>query len=176
MTSAGESALGNLIADAQRSSVNADFAFMNPGGFRADLFAGAITWGSLFTIQPFANDLVKMTLTGSQVYTLLNQQWVGQTSPRMLQISGLTYAWDDALPVGAKVTGIRRGGVPIGLSDRFIIACNSFMASGGDNFLVLKEGTNRVVGPVDLDALVDFVSGLTQPIRYAVEGRIVRSN
>ncbi|HKP94129.1 MAG TPA: bifunctional metallophosphatase/5'-nucleotidase [Fibrobacteria bacterium] len=118
---AGESALGNLIADAQRASVNADFGFMNPGGIRADLNAGTIAWGALFTIQPFANDVVKMTLTGAQIYTLLNQQWAGQASPRMLQVSGLTYTWDDSLPVGSKVTEVRRAGTPIGLSDLFTI-------------------------------------------------------
>lgn len=173
---AGESALGNLIADAQRASVGADFAFMNPGGIRADLNAGSITWGELFTIQPFGNDIVKMNLTGRQIHTLLNQQWAGQTSPRLLQVSGLTYTWDNALPSGSKVTEVRRGGVPIGLDDVFIVACNSFIAAGGDNFLVLKDGAGRVVGPVDLDALVDFVQSLTQPIRYAIENRIVRMN
>lgn len=69
---AGESPQGNLIADAQRATVSADMAFMNPGGLRADLNAGTITWGALFTIQPFANDLAKMKLTGAQVLTLLN--------------------------------------------------------------------------------------------------------
>ncbi len=173
---AGESALGNLIADAQRSSVNADFAFMNPGGIRADMNAGIITWGALFTIQPFANDVVSMRLTGAQVYELLNQQWVGQTSPRMMQISGLTYSWDNALPTGSKVTEVRRGGALIGMADLFTIACNSFMASGGDNFTVLRNGIDRVVGPVDLDALVTFVTNHSQPIDYAIEGRITRAN
>jgi 5'-nucleotidase len=173
---AGESALGNLIADAQRASMGTDFAFMNPGGIRADLNLGTITWGSLFTIQPFANDVVKMKLTGAQIYTLLNQQWVGQTSPRMMQISGLTYTWDNSLPIGSKVVEVRRGGLPIGLVDEFTLACNSFMAAGGDNFLILKAGTERIVGPVDLDALVQFVSNQTLPIDYAIEGRIVRFN
>ncbi|MEO7426923.1 MAG: bifunctional metallophosphatase/5'-nucleotidase [Fibrobacteria bacterium] len=173
---AGESALGDLLADAQRSSVNADFGFMNPGGIRADLYAGTITWGALFTIQPFANDVVKMQLTGAQVYTLLNQQWVGQTSPRMLQVSGLTYTWDNSLPVGSKVTEVRQAGLPIDLAGTYTVACNSFIAAGGDNFLVLKEGAEKVVGPVDLDALIGFVSGLTQPIQYSVDGRIVRLN
>jgi len=71
---AGESALGNLIADAQRAAVQADFAFMNPGGIRADLLAGEVTWGELFAVQPFGNSLVKMNLTGQQVYDLLNPQ------------------------------------------------------------------------------------------------------
>ncbi len=72
--SAGESALGNLIADSQRAVVQADFAFMNPGGIRTDILAGEVTWGELFTVQPFGNSLVKMNLTGQQVYDLLNQQ------------------------------------------------------------------------------------------------------
>jgi 5'-nucleotidase len=72
------------------------------------------------------------------------------------------------------VVEVRRAGVPIGTSDVFTVACNSFMAAGGDNFLVLKDGTERVVGPVDLDALVNFISNHTQPIDYTIEGRAVR--
>ena len=55
---AGESTLGNLIADAQRASAGAQFAFMNPGGIRDDLNAGEVLWGELFAIQPFSNDVV----------------------------------------------------------------------------------------------------------------------
>ena len=44
----------------------------------------------------------------------------------------------------------------------------------GDNFTVLTEGKNRVVGPVDLDALVDYIEALPQPFTAAVEGRIQR--
>jgi 5'-nucleotidase len=61
---AGESPLGNLIADAQRATMDTQFAFMNPGGIRARIQAGEVTWGELFAVQPFANDLVKMDLTG----------------------------------------------------------------------------------------------------------------
>ena len=63
----GESELGNLIADAQRAAMRTDFAFMNPGGIRADIEQGEVTWGELFAVQPFGNNLVKMTLTGEQI-------------------------------------------------------------------------------------------------------------
>jgi len=65
--------LGNLIADAQRATLNTDFAFMNPGGIRTDVSAGPVTYRDLFAVQPFGNSLVRMTLTGSQIYDLLNQ-------------------------------------------------------------------------------------------------------
>lgn len=173
---AGESALGNLIADTQRAAMNTDFAFMNPGGIRADLDAGPVTWGELFTVQPFSNTLVKMTLTGQQIYDLLNQQWAGQPFPRILQISGLSYTWDMTRPANDRVVEVRKNGVAIERSANFTVVANSFIADGGDNFTVLKQGTNRVVGPVDLDALVTYIESLTQPFSRTIEGRIVRLN
>lgn len=174
---AGESALGNLIADAQRAATSAQFGFMNPGGIRADLAAGEVTWGELFTIQPFANDLVSMDLTGAQIDTLLEQQWLGQTAPRILKTSGLTYTWDASLPAGNRVSAIVDGnGAPLDPASTYRVTVNSFIAAGGDSFLVLPQGTNRVVGPVDLDALVDYVESLSQPFSAAIEDRIHRAN
>lgn len=88
---AGESILGNLIADAQRAALVTDFAFMNPRGIRADLPAGSLTYRDLFSVHPFGNSLVEMRLTGQEIYDLLNQQWLEQPRPRMLNVSGLTY-------------------------------------------------------------------------------------
>jgi 5'-nucleotidase len=176
-SAAGESALGNLIADAQRVVTEAQFSFMNPGGIRADLEAGEVSWGDLFAIQPFANDLVSMDLTGAQIDLLLEQQWAGQTSPRILKTSGLTYTWDTARPIGERVIEILDGtNTPIDPAATYRVTVNSFMASGGDNFVVLPLGTNRVVGPVDLDALVQYIESLPQPFTAQVEGRIARVN
>ena len=176
-SSAGESALGNLIADAQRAAGASAFAFMNPGGIRDDLNAGEVTWGELFAIQPFANDLVSMDVTAAQVKTLLEQQWQGQTTPRILKTSGLVYTWDAARPVGDRVISIvDAAGNALDPAATYRITVNSFIAAGGDNFTVLTSGTNRVVGAVDLDALVDYIEGLSQPFAIPVEGRILRVN
>jgi 5'-nucleotidase len=175
--SAGESSLGNLIADAQRVTTDAEFAFMNPGGIRADLAVGEVTWGELFTIQPFGNDLVSMDLTGTQIKTLLEQQWQGQAFPKILKTSGLTYIWDNSRAVGDRVTQILKAdSTPLDPAATYRVTVNSFMAAGGDGFLVLPQGTNRVVGPVDLDGLVEYVESLPQPFSVAVEGRILRIN
>ena len=69
----GESTLGHVIADSQRAIMGTDFAFMNPGGIRADLDQGAITWGEAFNIQPFGNSLVTMNMTGQQIKNVLEQ-------------------------------------------------------------------------------------------------------
>jgi 5'-nucleotidase len=173
---AGESALGNLIADAQRAAVQADFAFMNPGGIRADIPAGEVTWGELFVVQPFGNSLVKMSLTGQQIYDLLNQQWANQPFPRILKTSGLTYIWDNNRPANDRIVEVRKNGSLLDRSARYSVVVNSFLAAGGDNFTVLLQGTNPVGGPVDLDALIVYIQALTQPFSVAIEGRISRLN
>lgn len=175
-TAAGESALGNLIADAQRTAMNSDVAFMNPGGIRADMTAGEVTWGDLFTIQPFGNDLVQMELTGAQIITLLNQQWSGGNAaqPRILKSSGIQYTWDASAPAEDRVAigDVNVDGVALELDGIYLVTVNSFIAAGGDNFMVLTEGTNRTIGPVDLDALVDYIENQSQPFSASVEGRI----
>lgn len=173
---AGESALGNLIADAQRAAMGTDFAFMNPGGIRADIAAGDVTWGDLFTVQPFGNSLVEIELTGQQVYDLLNQQWAGQSFPRILQISGLTYTWDNNLPANNRIVEIRKDGAPIDRTAMYTVTVNSFIAAGGDNFTVFTQGANPLGGPIDLDALITYIKDLSQPFAVAIEGRITRLN
>jgi 5'-nucleotidase len=171
---AGESALGNLIADAHRRALDTDFAFTNPGGIRTDLLAGEVTWGDLFSVQPFGNNLARMTLTGEQIVRALNQQWLDQPFPRMLQISGLTYTWDNARPVGDRIVEVRKDGAPLTPTATYTVAMNGFLAEGGDNFTVFTHGTNRTGGPNDIDALITHIQHLSQPFTVIIEGRISR--
>lgn len=165
----GENALGNVIADAQLASTaaadrgGAVAAFMNPGGIRADLIAGAngdVTYESAFLVQPFNNYLVTVTLTGQQIDTLLEQQWLGQTTPRILQIGGITYTWDASKANGSKVdiASIRIAGQPINATGNYRVTVNSFLADGGDNFVVLREGRDRLFGELDIDALEKYLT------------------
>ena len=118
-----------------------------------------------------------MDLTGAQIKTLLEQQWINQNPPKMLKTSGLTYTWDAARPIGDRVIEIKDAtGNVLGAATVYRVTVNSFMASGGDGFVVLPSGTNRVVGPVDLDALVNYIGSLAQPFNAAVQGRITRLN
>jgi 5'-nucleotidase len=174
---AGESALGNLIADAQRRAMGTDFSFTNPGGIRTNIAAGEVTWGELFSVQPFNNYLVRMELTGQQIYDLLNQQFPPrQTFSRMLQVSGLTYTWDASLPKGNRIVEVRQDGVTINKAKTYTVTMNSFLAEGGDKFSMFKKGRNKKEGPKDLAALISYIQGLPQPFSANIEGRIERVN
>ncbi|HZA50975.1 MAG TPA: bifunctional metallophosphatase/5'-nucleotidase [Myxococcaceae bacterium] len=183
--SARESALGNLIADAQREVMGTEIAFMNPGGVRQDLVpddSGTVVYRQIFDVQPFGNSLVKMTLTGAQLRRLLESQFSPpNTALRILHVSGLRYGWRfvSGSSGPGEILGIFVAN-PDGTSARLVdaqsytVTANSFIADGGDNFLVLKEGTNRVGGPVDLDALEAYLApSITgAPISPPALGRI----
>ncbi|MDB4974010.1 MAG: ushA [Myxococcaceae bacterium] len=169
---AGESALGNLIADAQRSETGADVALMNQGGIRSGLDAGEIRWGALFAIQPFSNAIVTMELTGAQLARVLEQQWESRDMPHMLQVSGLRYRWDPARPVGSRVVSVTVAGQPLVPSKSYRVALNSFLAGGGGGFSQLREGKNMHTGAIDLDLLVTYIERQGKPIEAQVEGRI----
>jgi 5'-nucleotidase len=190
---AGESALGDRIADAQlwatRDIQGAQIAFMNPGGIRADLVhnnqaageaPGEVTFGEVFAVQPFQNTLVTMNVTGAQIDTLLEQQF-DNPSPganRVLQVpEGFTYTWDAAAPTGNKVdpATIQLNGTPIDPNGTYRITVNSFLADGGDNFRVLSSGTDRFSGAVDSEVFADYV-GAHSPLTPGPQNRITRIN
>lgn len=167
----GESILGNVIADSMRAEMKTDFGFMNPGGIRASIDKGPINWGSIFTVEPFGNDLVSLNITGEQVRTLLNQQWT-ETKTNILQLSGLSYTWSAELPIGKRVLDITLpNGEKIDPVKTYSATVNNFMAEGGDSYTILRNGTNKVTGPVDFDALLSFVKA-NSPLKGSIEGRI----
>ena len=188
---AGESALGDVIADAQlentkpASEGGALVAFMNPGGIRADFIynqisgseqPGEVTYGEMFTVQPFGNNLVTMDLTGAQIDTLLEQQFENPSAGqnRILQVSeGFTYTWSQSAPTGNKVdiASITINGAPVDPNATYRITVNSFLADGGDNFSVLKQGTNRLGGAVDTDALEAYFKAFS-PVAPGPQNRI----
>lgn len=78
-----------------------------------------------------------------------------------MSISGFDYTWDPARPVGSRVVEVRRSGAPIDRAARLSVTCNNFMAGGGDNFTTFTAATDQVGGPIDLDALVEYVEAHT---------------
>ncbi|WP_066398938.1 bifunctional metallophosphatase/5'-nucleotidase [Neobacillus mesonae] len=167
----GESILGDFITDAQREAMKTDFAITNPGGIRADIDAGEITWGEAFTVQPFSNELVKMTMTGKQIRDVLNQQW--GTKIQMLQISGFSYTWDPNKAVGDKVVSIKLAdGSEINPDKPYTVTANIFLSGGGDGFTVFNQAQNKEIGPTDLDAFVKYIEEQPKPFTYGIQNRI----
>jgi 5'-nucleotidase len=165
----GESALGDLVADATlmgARSFGAQIAFMNNGGMRQDLDSGAgnrVTVGQAMMVLPFGNTGVVMNLKGAQIIELLEQQWHGgrDDSRGLLQVSeGFTYQWDARLPEGGRVVpgSVMLNGAPLEKDTSYRVVTNNFLAEGGDGFPMFVKGSNRAdTGVRDIDALTDYL-------------------
>ncbi|MEU3323737.1 bifunctional metallophosphatase/5'-nucleotidase [Streptomyces sp. NPDC006785] len=193
-STAPEKPLGNVIADAQLEGLapadkgGAEVAFMNPGGIRADLVYkasggegdGVVTYGEAFTVQPFTNMMNVVDLTGAQLITALQQQVSGsnEASPKILQVSeGLTYTLDLTKTGADRVVAdtIELNGEAIDPARSYRVAMNEFLAGGGDGFPVLGQGTNKLVGPSDLDLFNAYLaahSTADAPLAPPATGRI----
>ena len=179
-TASKESVLGNLIADAQLAATKpvgkgeAQIAFMNPGGVRADLAPagdGSVTYGQIFAVQPFGNSLVVKTMTGAQIKAVLEQQFNSgsntTTSPKVLLPSAsFTYGYSLSAPAGSRISNMSLNGTAMADGTSYRVTMNSFLATGGDNFTVFNQGTDALGGDQDVDALEAYIkanSPLTPP-------------
>jgi 5'-nucleotidase len=190
-----ESTMGNTVADIYlwATSTNpayagtkAQIALMNPGGLRADLLRtgdGTVTFKELAAVQPFANTLVTVTLTGAQLKDILTRQWqsTGDRPKLHLGVSkGFTYEYTEDAPLAGQ-TASRSGhivsmsldGKKISDADTFTVVTNSFLANGGDGFTPFAQGTARTdTGQVDLDATLAYAAAV-KPMAPSPVGRAV---
>jgi 5'-nucleotidase len=174
-----EQPIGNLVAQAQLEAMNQTqygnpvIAFMNPGGVRADIQAGEVTYGEVFAVQPFGNTVNAITLTGAQIDDVLEQQFQGDpdgaegplppAGPRGTQLvlgtsEGFSYSYDLSRPYGDRVfdNTITLDHTTLGANTPYRVVANSFLIAGGDSFIAFTDGVNPTTGPVDVDALVAY--------------------
>ncbi|MBU7598187.1 bifunctional metallophosphatase/5'-nucleotidase [Streptomyces sp. P38-E01] len=190
---APESPLGDLIADSQLAYAkteddSAELALMNPGGIRTDLVHkasgdegdGVVTYGEAFEVQPFANTVDLVDLTGEQLLKVLREQVGGDNAevPKILQVSdGVTYTLDLTRSGEDRIVAdtVKINGEALEADRTYRVAVNSFLASGGDGFPTLAEGGNHHVGSVDRDTLETYLtenSSEAEPLAAPAADRI----
>jgi 5'-nucleotidase len=179
----GESPAANLIADAQLAATRAkdrgaaDISFINATGVRTSLVPGAdgnVTYGQIFSMQPFGNNLVVKTMTGAQLKALLEQQFVDEAGKAkvnslLVPSAGFAFTYDLARPKGDRIRSMTLKGKPIDPAAKYRVTTNNFLASGGDGFSVFTQGTDTFDAGLDLDALEAYLA--TNPSAPAV-GRV----
>ena len=171
-----ESTVGDFVADAVREQVKADIALQNSGGLRADLPAGVVTHGTIYEVVPFDNTIYTLDLTGAEVKLALEQ---ALQYGRVTQVSGIAYRFDSSRPELQRVTALALAdGTPLDLARTYHVACNNFMATGGDNYAALSNGTNRrdtgLVVRDAMEALVVARSANDGALDVKPDGRVTR--
>lgn len=164
--------LGNFMADAYRVAGGGDVSVMNRGGVRAALDSGTVTYGELFEVAPFANMLVRLTITGAGLRTWLEKA-LGQREI-LARLSGVVVRYDSTRPPGSRVVSVvMSDGRPLVDSQSYRFVYSDFLNLNGDG-LQATEGVQRVeeLGIVDLDALIDYVRSRS-PLRPPRDARVI---
>jgi 5'-nucleotidase len=179
---AGESAMGDVVADAQLASTRApekggaEIAFMNSGGIPAGIDGPAVSYGNLYTAEPFNNQLMVHTMTGDMIGRVLEQQFKADGGVNILQVSeGFTYRYRLHAPAGQHVVAglTKLHGRVIAAADEVRVEASDFLIAGGDGFTIFHEGTSPIVGEIDVDALADYFRAHS-PVAPGLRNRIVR--
>ncbi len=169
-----DSPLGNLLADAFRVTANAQMSFVNNGSIRiAELPAGQTTWGTLYSLQPFENRMMRLTLTGADIRGIVEQSVTGDF-PGM-HVSGITVHYNRSAPAGQRVTKITVGNEELRDDANYIVAVTDFLATGtGDGYRGFGQASKRAdVGLTDLEAVIKYLQSLPSPVRITRDRRFV---
>ena len=176
----GEAAIGNLIADAMRDGVNADIGFANGGGIRAGKIytpGTIITRRDMLLEMPFGNVVVKLKLTGAQIWEALENgvSQVENIAGRFPQVSGVSFTYNPKAQAGSRVVSAKIGGQPLNKGRSYTVATNNYAASGGDGYKIFKKGEvliNASGAALLASMVMDYIKtkGSVSP---KVEGRIV---
>lgn len=167
----GESPMGNLMVDAMLASTQADIAFSNHGGVRADLPAGQITPRNVFTVMPFGNRVVVMKVTGGFLRELVEDR-VSGTSRGML-VGGAQIEINRAKPNGSRVVKFNIGGKPVEEDREYTLAVSDYLAegnSGYDRLTTISPDQINYSGILLRQAMIDFIKK-NSPIIPKTDGR-----
>lgn len=168
--SGDEYGLGRLIADAQRNIAKTDVALVNNGGIRADLGAGVATYGDLFRVEPFQNRLLRVVVSGRALRAALERAVQGDRPDA--HVAGIDVWYDPKKPAGRRITKLRLAdGRGVDGDGRYTLAVSDFLGSGGGGYAMLRGLPSGDVGMTDLDALIQYLSVLRQPISPPADAR-----
>ena len=171
----GETNLGNLIADAMIKATNADIAFANGGGIRASIPAGEVKVKDILGSFPFDNILAVVEVTGAEIMEAveIGVNKYPEEAGHFLHVAGMTYSFNPAAEVGARVKEVLVGGEALDLGKTYKLVTNDFIAAGGDGYTMFKGKTVIAEGGLLSDVLIEYFKEAKE-VAPVVEGRAVK--
>ncbi len=172
----GESPLGNLVTDAMREAVDADVAFTNLGGIRANIAMGIITPRDVFHAVPFDNKIVYFDMTGSFLKHVL--EWRVKGMRQGVYISGCKLKYSRARPDFDRIVYLYVGDEPWDPDKVYRVATTDFIASGNIGLQILTQIDPQYIHYTEIgvrDAIIDYIKRHS-PLAPKIEGRFVRDD
>jgi 5'-nucleotidase / UDP-sugar diphosphatase len=148
-----------------------DFSLQNGGGVRADVAVGDITVGRVYTVLPFKNTLVRLTMTGAEVKTALEDgiafvlTAAGNTGAYPYA-SGLRFTIDLNQARGDRVRDLQVKNasgqwVALDPAANYRLITSNFLADGGDGYATLRT----IGGARREDTFLDYAEPFLDYVR-----------
>ena len=170
----GETRMGNLVCDAMREEVSADFAFSNLGGIRDEIPAGPISPRQVFRVLPFGNSLVVFEVDGRLLKEII--EYRVSADHHGVYMSGARIIYSKTRPDYDRITTFEIGGEQWDPNATYRIVTTDFLASGNAGLYMLPgipaEQTMRT-STTCMDAVVHYIERHT-PIENTTDGRWAR--
>ena len=168
-----ECPIGDYVTDIMVKETNADVAFQNSGSIHNNIAEGQFTNGDLYTVMPFANQIVVMDLKGSDILDLLKISASRQRG--VLQVSGLEYSYSYRNKNNYQLKSAKINGEDILPDKVYKVATNNFLKDGGDNYIPFTRGENIVIGRSQREVVREYIASQSAlaPIDLKVYGRII---
>ncbi len=147
-----DSTLGNWVTDAMREAVDADLAFINSAGLRADLPQGEVTAGNVLEVRPFDGMVIwKGELQGRHILAALEKSLEeycidSEEHTNFLQASGLTMTFDASAEPGQRLLSVEIDGQPLDPDEEYTVALEEYLARGNVGYEMFKEGDYQELG------------------------------
>ncbi|MBI3857017.1 MAG: 5'-nucleotidase C-terminal domain-containing protein [Planctomycetes bacterium] len=191
-----ETAEGDLVADAMRTRYGTQLAFQNGWGIRTNLPSPAFLPANLslrrpeagyaagppydlvaadvYVMLPFGNKGVTRTVTGTQLYAILEQgvSLYPANNNGFPQISGFNFSFKASNPVGSRVLSVTlTGGAPIANDATvYTFVTNNYINAGGDNYAMLADGQGTIRENM-AQIVCDYIQA-AGPLTPTIAGRI----
>ena len=152
----GDSALGDAILDALRSSAGADLAFLNTTGIRADVPKGTVTLDDLYRVLPFDDEVVTFEASGKDVSRALEdvaRSTCERRNTSQAELSGGTLELDCS---GSGSAVLAVAGAPLAVAATYRVVTTSFLTESG-GFFDLPDVTIHRTGALLRDVWIDRV-------------------
>jgi 2',3'-cyclic-nucleotide 2'-phosphodiesterase (5'-nucleotidase family) len=170
-TGVGEAPMYNLVTDAMKERVNADFSFTNYGGVRADLKAGPVTREDIFKVLPFGNQIVRFKASGGFLKQIIERKVRG--NGRGMAISGGKIEYNNTRPDGDKITSFTINGEPLKADKTYLVATTDYLMEGNSGLSMLLDVPRESVaytGVLLREAVIEYIKDHS-PLNIEIEGR-----
>ncbi|MCB5261436.1 MAG: 5'-nucleotidase C-terminal domain-containing protein [Candidatus Cloacimonetes bacterium] len=171
-----QSPMGNTIVDAMRYMVDADFAFLNLGGVRAEIKYGPVSYRDIFQVMPFDNMLISFQCDGATLKRIIETRVEGSRAG--LIVSGVNVVYSRTRPSWDRVTTLKIGGEPWDPNKIYTVATTDFLMQGNAGLTMLMNIPSEDVTNHNInlrDAIVHYFKQKS-PINTKIDDRWKRND